>query len=419
MNERRRQLRNRLRRLGKQPRNRASIPRPAPTAPPSTLEERLGGRVRHTERGSYFLVEHCLPLEHQHGPYPLARILQAPRDPLRELLTPAPEDPPAPTRFLFLDTETTGLARGAGTYVFLVGVGRIDGDRFCVRQYFLRDLDEEPAMLADLVQHLNALAGVVTFNGRTFDLPLLATRLVLNRISFPLDSLPHLDLLPITRRLWRARLGQCSLNHVERHLLGHRRDQNDIPGWLVPILYRDYLRTRDPALLEGIFYHNLHDILSMVSLADVILRVWHDPWAEPLMQPEDFISWARWLLRSARVGEAEAALRHALRHLSPGCAREQAFDMLTRLLKRQRRWAEARRLWEQWVEESPTGSLTPYEELAKYYEWVEHDPQQALAWVRRAWHVWEQLDRGGQLQWEGALRHREQRLQGKIQRRSP
>ena len=172
--------------------------------------------------------------------------------------------PPAGGRLLYLDTETTGLAGGTGTYVFLVGAGFFDGDTFEVRQYFMRDLDEEPALLAAVGGLLGQFDGVVTYNGGGFDLPLLETRFVLARRRFPADVF-HLDLLGSARRLWSTRLADCRLGTLERHVLGFTRE-DDLPGALIPSAYFDYLRRKQPGALPRIFEHNRHDILSLAAL---------------------------------------------------------------------------------------------------------------------------------------------------------
>src|SRR5438046_1933625 len=218
---------------------------PRPAAPPA--HEVLGGEVVETGAGPLVVVRREYPLTHVHGREPLAPAFTAP---LELLSTVARAAAPAgdSRRLLFLDTETTGLAGGTGTYAFLVGVGRLDGDRFVVVQYFMRDFDEEPALLAALVPLLEQAAGVVTFNGSGFDLPLLETRFVLARRRWP-SALPHLDLLKPARRVWTGWLADCRLGTLESAVLGVARE-DDVPGGLIPMLYFDYLRSRRAAPLR-------------------------------------------------------------------------------------------------------------------------------------------------------------------------
>src|SRR5213593_832262 len=202
---------------------------PRPAAPPA--HEVLGGELVETGAGPLLVVRREYPLTHTHGREPLGPAFTAPLDLLSAVARA--ETPAGDSRgLLFLDTETTGLAGGTGTYTFLVGVGRLDGGRFVVTQYFMRDFDEEPALLAALVPLLEQAAGVVTFNGSAFDLPLLETRFVLARRRWPGDCF-HLDLLAAARRLWSARLADCRLGTLEQHVLRFTRE-DDLPGAMIP-----------------------------------------------------------------------------------------------------------------------------------------------------------------------------------------
>src|SRR2546427_3665000 len=210
-----------------------------PAAP--TAHEVLGGELVETGAGPLLMVRRAYPLTPFHGRQPLASAFAAPLD-LLSAVSRAEVPARDPRGLLFLDTETTGLAGGTGTYAFLVGVGRLDGDRVVVAQYFMRDFDEEPALLAALVPLLEQAAGIVTFNGSGFDLPLLETRFVLARRRWP-ALLPHLDLLRPARRVFTARCAHCRLTTLEREAIGLERE-GDVPGVQIPALYFDFLRSR-------------------------------------------------------------------------------------------------------------------------------------------------------------------------------
>src|SRR2546427_3233268 len=210
-----------------------------PAAP--TAHEVLGGELVETGAGPLLIVRREYPLTHIHGRQPLASAFAAPLD-LLSAVSRAEVPARDPRGLLFLDTETTGLAGGTGTYAFLVGVGRLDGDRVVVAQYFMRDFDEEPALLAALVPLLEQAAGIVTFNGSGFDLPLLDTRFVLARRRWP-ALLPHLDLLRPARRVFTVRCAACRLTTLEREVIGLERE-DDVPGAQIPALYFAFLRSR-------------------------------------------------------------------------------------------------------------------------------------------------------------------------------
>src|SRR5438309_4805441 len=205
------------------------------------IERVVGGEVVDTGAGSLLVVRREYPLTHRHGRVPLDGVRRAPLDVLARVAR-VEGDGLAAERLLFLDTETTGLAGGTGTYAFLVGAGWIEDDRFVVVQHFMRDLDEEAALLAALAPLLERASALVTFNGSGFDVPLLETRFILGRRRWP-AALLHLDLMHPARRVWAARFVDCRLSTLEREVLGHRRE-NDVPGSVIPSLYFDFLRRR-------------------------------------------------------------------------------------------------------------------------------------------------------------------------------
>ncbi len=327
-----------------------------------------------------------------------------------------------PRDFLFLDTETTGLA-GAGTLAFMVGVaffeqrpvqnenGTSVQEAFVVRQFFLRDHGDEAAMLLMLDDLAARKQGLVTFNGRSFDVPLLDTRYLMNRMRGQLSDLAHLDLLPPSRRLWRARLGSCALGSLEKTLLGLRRSEDDVPGWLIPGMYADYLRTGDARPLAGVFYHNQIDMLSMVTLASRVLRqmttvTGDDP-------PLDRLSLAKWQADRGLAEQAERTLQSVLEsELSMDDYRE-AQNRLAAIYKRQDRRAEAVMLWQQ-VAVTSYDAIDAHIELAMHYEWQERDLSQALLWTRQAAALLERSGRAAAALHMDEVEHRLARLERKM-----
>lgn len=237
-----------------------------PARPAVTL---AGGQEEATPFGPCYLIERRYPLDHQHGPWPLGALTTVAPDLLAALGGDARLGSLPHERLVLLDTETTGLAGGTGTYVFLVGLGFLTADTagpaFVVRQYFLRELREERALLHALGATLARFGALVTFNGKSFDWPLLATRYTLARQTLPVAAWPHLDLLHPARRVWKHRLPSCSLGALEAAILGVRR-VNDVPGALIPDLYFRYLRDGDPRPLLPVLAHNEADIVSLAAL---------------------------------------------------------------------------------------------------------------------------------------------------------
>lgn len=343
----------------------AAEPAPRPAAAPAWP---AAGRVVDTGEGTCFLIEERYTLEHRQGRAPLAALLQEPLDGLLELAAPG-QAAPAPAGLAFLDIETTGLADGAGTYAFLVGLGRFAEDGFHLYQVFMRSPGEERALLGTVAGIVAGASGLVTFNGRGFDVPILETRYRLARMPAPWPGLPHLDLLPPARRLYRGRLASCSLSSLEQHVLGVERSFLDIPGWRIPSVYHDYLRGAEPGVLVPILEHNAHDVLSLVTLAARLARYLRDPFGEGgARQGTEFCALGSLYEQRGQLAEAVAAYRAALLLALPAALRERAWERLSALLKRQGAWAEAVEIWESLVERPGAHPLYAYVELAKYYE---------------------------------------------------
>jgi uncharacterized protein YprB with RNaseH-like and TPR domain len=350
---------------------------PRPAAEP--IERVIGGEVLETGAGPLLVVRQAYPLGHAHGRRRLGDGLAAPPDVLR-LVARAGAEPDDARGLLFVDTETTGLAGGTGTYAFLVGVGQVEGDAFVVTQYFMRDLDEEPALLAALAPRLERSSGLVSFNGSGFDLPLLETRFVLSRRSWP-EALPQIDLMRPARRVWAACFPDCRLATVEREALGLAR-ADDVPGAFIPALYFQYLRTRRAQPLARVFAHNRDDVLSLVALlgwfgealAGAIELTPHERmgvgrlWER--VDPERGVAWYRDALAAGLDGMAALWT----------CLRLAAWE------KRRERWESACALWEA-AARVPAFDPRPWEELAKFHEHRARD----LAAARRV--VTSALDR--------------------------
>jgi len=388
-------------------------------APPKrrgpALEELVAGEVVDTDAGYYLRIEEFYSLSHTHGVLPLA-LLQAQSSAAAAQL--ARDERLAHLDLqnaAFLDTETTGLMRGTGTYVFLVGIGCFDDRGFRVVQFFMRGLEEEQAMLQALGRFLDRFTAVVSFNGRAFDLPLLRTRFSLSRMSLCLADHPHFDLLLPARRLWRARLDSCALGSLEREILGIARDGSDVPSWQIPSLYADYLRTGDGRAMTNVLYHNRQDVLSLVVLAAHMCRLFTDPWSAPRACAADLYSLGRVYEALKLLRRAERAYRSALDGILSQELHDHALRHLSFLLKRQERREEASELW--WQAVAGGRQLYPYVELAKYFEWQVRDWRRAAEVTQRALDHLGTSPRGPQARRAHAeLRHRLARLDRKIRR---
>jgi uncharacterized protein YprB with RNaseH-like and TPR domain len=351
------------------------------------IEEVVDGQVVETGHGPCVVVDRVYPGGFEHGSVDIsAALTHAPRTIAAIGRDAGLEALDIPTS-AFLDVETTGLAGGAGTYAFLVGIGWFEGQDFHLRQVFMRHYGEEPALVSVLEETLAPLSGIVSFNGKAFDVPLLESRFILTRRRFPLSSAPHLDLLHTARRLWRLRLENCRLDSLETEILGLER-KGDVPSHLVPQIYFDYLRYGRVDPLKGVFYHNAQDILSLAALTALSCALFDDPLCQGADWGEDLYSLGRLYAQVGLGRRAEETLRAALEAPVAEDVRRQAVYHLSFSLKRQQRWPEALELWHLAIDEQH-GRLYPFVELAKYYEHRAKDfaraeelVLQAIAWAK-------------------------------------
>ncbi len=315
---------------------------------------------------------------------------------------PALEEP------LFLDTETTGLSGGSGVVPFLVGLAWREDHGITLAQYFLSDLDQEPALLWAVGERVRRAGFLVTYNGRTFDWPLLQTRLIMRRVR-PAWVVPfHLDLLHLARRIFRPRLPDCALQTIEQAVLDlHRRD--DLPGWMIPGRYFSWLRGAGPEMMEPVFAHNRQDVLSMAVLLsrfDNLLADGAD------LHPLDRFSRARFLQARGFADEAIAEYQHLWDKGMPGTQRGAVGLRLARLLRRCGRWREAQRV----LDECWRTQCYPYPvaiELAKLLEHQARDPVAALRVVAEALNLLSMAFIGDD-RWRLDLERRRRRLDRRV-----
>jgi uncharacterized protein YprB with RNaseH-like and TPR domain len=373
-------FRERLRRLGVG--RGAQQLKSRPQRKGAAIEELLSGEIAYNEQGAFFLYREVYDLDYRHGQHRLSELLA--HDPSLPALL-ARDERLANVGFqqmAFVDTETTGLAGGTGTYAFLVGVGVFEAEAFTIHQFFMRDYGEEPAQIEALGRLLDRLEAVVSFNGKSFDLPLLETRFVMSRQQPRLVGAPHLDLLPVARRFWKYRLASCALSALEPEILGVERTQADVPGWLIPSLYAEYARRGDAGDMPRIFYHNAQDILSLVTLAARMCDLLSSaPLGQDDVPGEDLYGLGRLFSELEQPARAEVAFAQAAHACRTPKVREMAMRDLAYLLKRQERRAEAIPWWQRLAESE--GAVYACEELAKHYEWHDEDLAEALAWTRR------------------------------------
>ena len=347
----------------------------APTPPDEAALTALGFVTEASAAGPVCLRSALVRVAPPGSLAPLARVLTA----------PVPADVPA-GGILLLDTETTGLAGGTGTLAFLVGTAWWDEEGLRVRQYLLTSPSAEDALLGSLAELAARFAVVVTYNGQTFDLPLLRTRGILCRRRGLLDDLAGLDLLPVARRLWGRRLPDCRQATVEVEAGCSHRGADDIPGHLIPAAWWNFVRRGETGTLREVCEHNLWDLQGMAAILDAAIarsRLLDEPPAPRSLPWQDAWSLARLCERRADAPlEARSAAAAWIVAALPDAARQEApprfYADAVRILKRVRDWERVGALLAECAQRhgpSPWAHL----EAAILYEHRLGDPRRALA----------------------------------------
>jgi hypothetical protein len=362
--------------------------------------ERIGAIVETLEAGAEPLAvlarawpgSHSRPGEELHGGLDFPALGDRP--------TTGVEGSPAVPRtygpqLCFFDLETTGLAGGAGTQAFLIGCAILDAGGLRVRQFLLPGFEHERALLAMVAGWTVSQGTLVTFNGRSFDAPLIETRYLLHRLAFPLAGMPHLDMLHPARRLWKERpavagppldADSCRLPVLERHLAGYHR-VGDVPGFEIPSRYFRFVRDGDAHPLEAVLEHNRIDLLSLALVTARALRlIEHGP--ASATHPRECLGLGRVYERAGRPDDAEACYAHAA-SLAARIGREpdvqaEALRRLAILRRRARRMAEAAAAWRQLLDVASCPSALRHqarEALAIHHEHRSRDLQTARTLV--------------------------------------
>jgi tetratricopeptide (TPR) repeat protein len=293
----------------------------------------------------------------------------------------APDEIADSDQWLFLDTETTGLAGGSGTYAFLVGVAWWEGGGLEIEQFFMREYSEERSLLVALRERIAEQTVLVSFNGKSFDWPLLETRYRMSRkISVPTPRV-HLDFLHPARSLWRLRLGSVRLSELERHVLGWDRGA-DVLSDLIPRIYLDFIRGGPPERLIPVFHHNQMDLRGLAALSSRILSVLND--AENLGQDGlELFGVSRICEKRGEHTRARKLYEKSIASVLPTETDRVARRSLARLAKREGDFDLACELWKDALGNSRQG-YEAYEQLAIYYEHKARDPEQAQQIVLQA-----------------------------------
>lgn len=397
----------------------------------ASVADTLDGDVIESPSGPCVVIDRFYPADHWHGTVRIGDVggLTLAMAPELALVGGQPCDGPTASPLLFVDLETTGLAGGAGTYAFLVGCAYFEPHGFRTRQYFLGAFQHERTLLGEVEGLVRRSAGLVSYNGKSFDVPVLETRYHFNRLSPPFEGFAHVDMLHVARRFWRSApaapggwpdTDSCRLSALERVLFGVRR-VGDIQGFEIPNRYFDYVRSGNAERLEPVFEHNRLDLLSLALITARALHVLEDAPARCRSARESLAA-GRTLEGVNRLADAERCYRDAIdrsrseRGADAGVIRAEAMRLLALRCRRSLRYSEAAELWRVMVvesEASPVMRREAIDALAIHFEHRARNLDEAHRFARLSL-----AERVGTRSME-ASRHRLARLDRKLGRRTP
>jgi uncharacterized protein YprB with RNaseH-like and TPR domain len=390
------------------------VPDADPADPVRSAAAELGGTP--IAEGACIVIDEVFAGDRSHGRRRMETCAPDARQPIQLFDSRVPRQSDWSRRVVYFDIETTGLSGGAGTLAFLAGCGWFEPDgAFRVRQFFLAGPSGEHAMLKALASVFEEASLLVTYNGRTFDVPFMETRWAFHRTASPTDDLMHFDMLPIARRFWSRREamddGGCSLSALERSVLGFHR-VGDVPGFEIPARYFHFLRTRDAGAIEGVLEHNRHDLRSLAVLMAHSLWMAQEG-VDACREPSEQLALARLYDRAGDRDAAEAAFTRAA-DSSDHHVRRQALAHRAVTLRRDGHHDEAAECWQRVLDLSDGASSSlgrrATEALAIHHE---HRRKDASAARRYA----EALERHASGSYRREVERRMSRLDRKLQTR--
>ena len=363
----------------KSPATSSAPDKPAVPARYTRLAQALEGEVRTDLSGCYCVVRRLYPFDSPFG----SITLTAPKAnhlPLAHYEAQAVAGEMDISKAVFFDTETTGLG-GVGAVPFLIGCGSLTEEGFEVRQYVLPDYADEAAMLERVMTEFGADRALVSYNGRAFDAPLVRDRMIVNRVAREIPYVHHVDLLHAARRLFKRRLHDCTLTNIEREIFGFHRE-DDIPGYLIPSVYFDWLAGDEIGDLPAVLEHNRLDIVSLYVLLLKVGEIFRSEGAD-LESVDDLYSLSRVYERR----KERTRVVNIYRRIDSQSEMAPESDVLwfhSLAFKREGDWSEAVAIWEQLAEGDSGEALRAEIELAKYYEHRVKDAASALEYAQRA-----------------------------------
>ncbi|PKO07579.1 MAG: hypothetical protein CVU41_02475 [Chloroflexi bacterium HGW-Chloroflexi-3] len=340
--------------------------------------KKISGTRNTNSLGEYFYAEHQYTSNYIHGSIPFDHFFP----PNSDYSTPESDSNFDLNKCVFIDTETTGLSTSGGTFAFMVGIGWFEETHFVLRQYFLITPDQEEAMLLNLENLLSLHQIIVTYNGISFDIPILKSRFKYHRIPTTIGNKKQIDLLKYARMLFRYQFENRSLKSIESKILNFARSEEEIPGYLAPIIYQDYLKTGETQDIKGVFYHNEMDIISLAALLRIINEVSNENDTHFSTYETLYFSLARTFDRIKDYSKAIDYYSKALDQPKlPDTIRLTCYQCLANIFKKTNQIEKALVFWEH---ASEFGCIESLIEQAKIFEHKFKDYELALEYCKKA-----------------------------------
>lgn len=343
------------------------------------LEDLYQGRWEYGLFGDVFIMNEIIPYGEKHGGIPLVKHLNTAS--YLEFEKKLSAEDIKVENIAFIDIETSSLSFGAGSFVFLIGVSYFSEVGLESSLSLIDHPSAEKALLEKFNKDIEKFNIICTYNGKSFDVPFIRNRCAFHRVDNIIDCKNHIDLLFYARRMWKLRIDSCKLSHVEETILRLQRDAGEIPGWMVPQVFFDFLNEQDPHLLDGIISHNKVDVISLAVLFQHISRLLTTTDESGHLDVKDCFSLAKMHESNGRFIKAKHFYKIGLQANNDKELTSHYCFRYGMLLKRTGEISEAVQYWE---ESAATGCLNACIELSKYYEHTHKDYYQALKWATKA-----------------------------------
>jgi len=346
-----------------------------------SIEEVITGQYEQTPYGDVFIIKEEYPLNYAHGNISFPRSMDF--EMISRWAKISHTSSVDLSKIAFIDTETSGLSRGTGTFAFLIGLGFIEDGQFKLVQIFMLEPFLEQAALSALTRYLFPFEIIVSYNGKSFDVPILNSRHVIHGLSSPILNLQHIDLLHLTRKIYKNRLPSRRLTDLETQLLHYERGKEEVPGWLVPQIYKDYLNTGDPLPLSGVFYHNAVDIITLAAVFVLTTEILNQPLQDHVESLD--------LLAIGNIYEELGFFDKAIEIYENCLGRDLPQDFYLQTLLRfalmYKKAGEREKAVILWVRAANLQNVEACIELAKHFEHFVKELGAALQWTNKAFEI--------------------------------